>query len=150
MNEYIRNYLQNRADFYTVLLPRILPPAFREQLASAVMPLAAPDSLLQIMDTFVFPDKDAEIFRGLILHDLLKKNTFGSASGRTAISYDDALQRSVAIEEFGTLLFRRLCDCAPVPPAPLVAEYEHHVRALASLLELDDQIRYRKGPLFGR
>ena len=146
VRELIRTYLQNRAEFYAALLPRIPDERQRAALETASAPTEAPPTLLSAAEGLPDGASDDDLLRALGLHDTLKKAGFGRAFGRTAISTLEALQRAQSVEESGVILFEHLQSAYPSSSEVFRAELSRRRAALAALLKLEDSLRYHRFP----
>ncbi|MBU0508596.1 hypothetical protein KKH27_07165 [bacterium] len=147
ITEAIRIFIGNRADFYRTILSRIPDPQLREHLRAAVEKWLETGGMPQVQIPGLAVDD--ELIGGLLLRDIFKKPRYGFALARTAISFEEALARAEQVEEAGLLFFGTLSENA----ADRRGEYEPFVEAhrgcMASLLRLNDSVRYRKLPLPG-
>ncbi len=139
LRAYAQNYLKNRTDFYSALLPRIPHLRLRELLEQAVQPVSGDDTLISSLGNLP-SEEPSEFVSALGLRDLLKKPNFGAAWGKTTISFEEALARSEIVEETGMILFRAL-------GASFESEAVRREAALAEVLRLTDDLRYHKLPL---
>ncbi|MDD5087683.1 MAG: hypothetical protein PHI18_02640 [bacterium] len=139
--ETIRIFFSNRLEFYRMLLDRIPEPKFKEYLRQVIEPHLAnteppPDPVE------IHLDKDS-LLPGLCLGDLLKKDGYGRALARTAISFEDALKRAQSVEETGLLFFQAIAEAAQEAVFAR-NQMDSHRQCLNGLLLLDDAVRYRK------
>lgn len=142
LKDFALNYLKNRSDFYAVLLPRIPDEGQRGLLGAAVQPVRTDEQVIGSLDQLIGePD---EFLRAFGLRDMLKKPGFGTAWGRTTISFEEALARSGIVEETGLILFESLAALCPSWADVLVEQVRLRKSALAALLRLDDDLRYHK------
>lgn len=137
-------YLQNRAEFCRVLLPRIPDERQRAAFGAAVAPAEATQTLLSEVESLPDGTSDDELLRALRLRDALKKAGFGFAFGRTAISTTDAVQRAQFMEETGVILFEYLQATYPSSAGVFRAELIRRRGYLAALLKLEDSLRYHR------
>ncbi|RPH94974.1 hypothetical protein EHM69_05900 [candidate division KSB1 bacterium] len=101
------------------------------------------DAALETIST----DPSADGFTILLgLRDLLKKPAAGRALGRTVISFEETLQASEFVEETGLILFNHLAQSYPPFSSLFAAEAVRRQSALASLLRLQDDLRYHRFP----
>jgi hypothetical protein len=142
----IQTYLQNRAEFYAALLPRMPDERQRKALEAASAPTEAEPTLVSAVEGLPEGASDDEPLRALGLRDMLKKSGFGRALGRTAISTVEALQRAEHIEETGVVLFEHLHSIYPSSADIFHAEMIRRLGALAALLKLEDSLRYHRFP----
>jgi hypothetical protein len=145
VKELAELYLANRAQFYEALLPRIPHVALRQQLSDAVAPVTSEPELMDAAAALP-PTAPSGFLQALALRDPLKKRGYGTAFGRTTISFEEALSRSQWIEETGLLLFSALLE-AGAGTAPLAREITRRREALARLLHVEDASRYHRLPL---
>jgi hypothetical protein len=146
IRELTRTYVQNRAEFYAVLLPRVPDARQRAALEAATAPSDSPPALMAAIESLPGRASDDDLQRALGLRDTLKKAGFGRAFGRTAISTMEALQRAQSIEETGVLLFEHLQAAYPSFTEVFQAELRHRREALGALLRLEDSLRYHRFP----
>ena len=139
LNDAIRNYLLNREEFYSALLPRIPHEALRTMLQAAVEPTSFIQELLAQAPN---GQASSDFLAALELHDALKKTGFGAVYGRTVISFEEALARSESIEKVGALLFEQAADSTHV--SAFSQEAQRRRLTLAAVLYLGDNLRYRK------
>lgn len=146
LRELTRTYVQNRAEFYAVLLPRIPDARQRTALEAAAAPTDSPSALMAAIESLPESASDDDLQRALGLRDTLKKAGFGQAFGRTAISTIEALQRAQSIEETGMILFEHLQAAYPTFTEVFRDELRRRRAALAALLRLEDSLRYHRFP----
>jgi hypothetical protein len=141
----IQTYLQNRAEFYRVLLSRIPDAGQRKALEEATSPADAPLELTAAVESLPDGASDDDLLRALGLRDALKKAGFGFAFGRTAISTTDSVQRAQSIEETGVIVFSYLLAGCPSFSDVFQSELRRRRAALiALLLKLEDSLRYHR------
>jgi hypothetical protein len=140
----IRTYLRNRGEFYRVLLPRIPDAGQRTAFEEATCPTEAVGTLVAALERLPEANSEPEFLSALGLRDSLKKNGFGFAFGRTAISTTEALQRAQFMEETGIVIFERLLAEYPSFAEVFQAELSRRRAALAAMLKLEDSLRYHR------
>ena len=136
-------YLHNRAEFYQTLLSRLPEEILRARLADELEPFAADALLLRAVEQLP-ATPDGTLLSALMLRDLLKKSGCGAALARTSISVDDALNNAQRVEEAGVLLFSLLARRENSPANVFGQELAVREKALASLIRLDDELRYHR------
>ena len=143
VNDIVRTYLKNRAEFYRALLPRVPHTELRRLLAEAAGPADTEEQIEGILRTIPMRDPE-EFLWTLALKDVFKKPAFGQAWGKTTISFEEALARCEQMEEAGVMLFSELLRMYPQASAELNGEARQRKAALMAMLQLDDELRYHK------
>jgi hypothetical protein len=146
VRELLRTYLQNRAEFYAALLPRIPDARQRMAFEAAAASNESPQALIAAAESLPDIASDDDLLPALGLRDALKKAGFGNAFGRTAVSTVEALRRAQSMEETGVLLFDYLQAAYPSLTDVFHAELLRRRAALAALLRLEDSLRYHRFP----
>ena len=108
MKQFIIRYLNNRAEYYSIVIDRCPQAAFTDQLKSATFPFEESDEVLKQIETVEDSVLEEAIPSALLLDDLLKKPTTGQQLAKTVVSIRDILRDSDRIENIGYSLFEIL------------------------------------------
>ncbi len=148
LSAFITLFRRNREEFYITLFPRIPNPALREHLQSAVQPWLndiaidlPPDSISNVLEL--------KPINSMILQDIIKKEGSGRVVGRMVISYEDAINLAMQLEEAGLLFFEEIERLVGDRISSVCDVVEQHRQALGALQTLQDAVRYRKLDLGG-
>jgi hypothetical protein len=137
-------YLENRAEFYATLLPRVVSEIFAVALEKAVSPLQDSDELVQSIQLM----QDLESLPGypeaLPLDDLLKKPGFGLQLAKTTTSVREALKNSERIELIGYTWFQTLSKQSLTNSASLEALASSRLHCLSNILKLRDEMDFHR------
>ena len=108
MKQFIIRYLENRSEFYSILLERIPSTIFAEALKTATYPFEESDEVVKEIEEYEDSSLQQILPEALLLDDLLKKTGVGEQLARTVVSVREALSTSERIETIGYMLFEAL------------------------------------------
>jgi hypothetical protein len=137
-------YLENRAEFYSSLLPRVVSEVFAVELERAVSPLRESDELVHNIQLIHDFESMPDFLNVLLLDDLLKKAGFGHQLARTTTSVREVLRNSERIELIGNTWFQALSKQDITNSQSLEALASSRLRCFMNILRLRDVMDFHR------
>ena len=137
-------YLENRAEFYSTLLPRVVSETFAVALEKAVSPLRESDDLVQTIQLMHDPEPLPGYPEALPLDDLLKKPGFGRQLAMITTSVREALKNSERIELMGYTWFQALSKQNLTNSIKWESLSSSRLECLMNILKLRDEMDFHR------
>jgi hypothetical protein len=137
-------YLDNRADFYSTLLPSIVSEIFAAELERAISPLRESDGLVHSIQLMHGLESLPGYPEALLLDDLLKKPGYGHQLAKITTSIREALRNSERIELIGYSWFQALSKQELIDFTSLETMASSRKRCFMNILKLRDELDFHR------
>jgi len=144
MNDPSFTYLENRAEFYSTLFPRIVSEKFAAEFEKAILPLRESNELLQKLQSAGGVGDSTADMDALMLDDLLKKPGVGQQLAKTTTSVRETLKNSERIEMIGYTWFEVLSKQELKNQIGLSALASSRLSCLTNILRLRDEMDFHR------